>query len=215
MRTEYCPAARCFPGRRRNKGRRKYSRRYCRLDGWRSRASTRRIFARALIWHGIGRAVVNENLQLETHPEVFIAGDSAAAASASIRHVVAPVAIDHGGIAAVNIVHHMRNEPLDSYRFVSKGMLVSLGMNYAVVNVGGDSPERIFRVAFLERRASLQIGWLQENNCRLWWTGCSARFLLRDAAIVRPPKNCPYCQNFRHDAGRCYRPPCGILISIL
>ena len=142
----------------------------------------------------IGRAVVNENLQLETHPEVFIAGDSAAATSAADAPRVAPVAIDHGRIAALNIVHHMRNEPLESYRFVSKGMLVSLGMNYAVVNVGGIRLSGYFAWLFwnLVHLYKL-VGFKKQLQVAVDWL--LGAVFTRDAAIVRRPRKCPYCDN--------------------
>ncbi len=88
-----------------------------------------------------GRAQVNEYLQMENFPEVFVAGDSAVASSAAglpeNAPQVAPVAIAHGKIAARNLAHRERNEPLESYRYVSQGMLVSLGARDAVVSVGG------------------------------------------------------------------------------
>ena len=81
----------------------------------------------------IGRAQVNEFLQL--------AGSSRSLRNRRLRirsagpdaPRVAPVAIGEGEIAARNIAHLERNEPLESYKYVSQGMLVSLGMNDAVV----------------------------------------------------------------------------------
>src|SRR5207245_8404368 len=85
----------------------------------------------------IGRAMVNEHLQLEGHPEVFVIGDSCAAMTAKDAPRVAPVAIAQGRIAARNIAHRERNEALESYRYVSQGVLVSLGMNHAAVSIAG------------------------------------------------------------------------------
>jgi NADH dehydrogenase len=142
----------------------------------------------------IGRAIVNESLQLEAHPEVFIAGDSAAATSAMEAPRVGPVAIEHGRIAALNIVHHLRNQPLESYHFVSKGMLVSLGMNYAVVNVGGIrfsgyfawlfwNVVHLYKLVGFKKQVQVAVDWLL------------GAVFTRDAAIVRRPRNCPYCDN--------------------
>jgi NADH dehydrogenase len=141
----------------------------------------------------IGRAVTNEFLQLEGHPEVFVIGDSAAAASAADAPRVAPVAIGQGRIAAANIIHQLRGQPLESYKYVSQGMLISLGMNYAVVNVAG-------------LRFSGYFAWLFWNMIHLyklvglkkqiqvagdWLLGL---FFPRDAVIVRRPRNCRYCE---------------------
>jgi NADH dehydrogenase len=184
------PAARCIPGGVEIKG-------------------GETIFAEIIVWTAgvrahplveslpgphdrIGRAIVNESLQLDARPEVFVAGDSAAATTALDAPRVGPVAIEHGRIAALNIVHHLRNEPLESYRYVSKGMLVSLGMNYAVVNVGGIrfsgyfawlfwNIVHLYKLVGFKKQVQVAVDWLL------------GAVFTRDAAIVRPPRNCPYC----------------------
>jgi len=85
----------------------------------------------------IGRAVVNANLQLEAYPEIFVVGDSAGVVTAPDTPRVAPAAIQQGRIAARNVQHLWRGEPLESFDYNARGMLVSLGMNYAVVNIAG------------------------------------------------------------------------------
>ena len=74
--------------------------------------------------------------KLEGHPQVFVIGDSTAAVNAQEAPRVAPVAMEQGRVAALNIGHLRRGEPLETYEYASKGMLVSLGMNYAVVKIG-------------------------------------------------------------------------------
>ncbi len=140
----------------------------------------------------IGRAIVNENLQLEGHPEVFVAGDSAAATAAADAPRVAPVAIDHGRLAARNIAHIMRGEPLESYSYVPKGMLVSLGMNYAVVNIGGLRFSGYFAWLFWNAVHLYKlVGLKKQLQVAVDWT--LAEIFPRDAAIVRRPRHCPYC----------------------
>jgi NADH:quinone reductase (non-electrogenic) len=141
----------------------------------------------------IGRAVVNPYLQLENHPEIFVVGDSAGAVSAPEAPRVAPVAIDQGEIAARNIGHLWRGEPLETYEFASKGMLVSLGMNYAVVNVAG-----------IQIRG--YIAWLFWNAVHLYkLVGLKKQLQVagdwmlglvfpRDSAIVREPRRCKLCE---------------------
>src|SRR3984885_8907700 len=63
----------------------------------------------------IGRASVNEHLQLEDHPEVFVIGDSASSTLAPDAPRGAPVAITQGSIAARNIVHMELGGLLESY----------------------------------------------------------------------------------------------------
>jgi NADH:ubiquinone reductase (H+-translocating) len=142
----------------------------------------------------IGRAVVNESLQLEAHPEVFIAGDSAAATSAADAPRVAPVAIQHGKIAALNIIHHMYGQSLESYRYVSKGMLVSLGMDYAVVDVAGIRLSGYFAWLFWNMVHLYKlVGFKKQLQVAVDWL--LGAVFTRDAAIVRRPRNCPFCGN--------------------
>jgi len=140
----------------------------------------------------IGRAVVSEHLQLQGYPEVFVAGDSAAATEALEAPRVAPVAIDQGRVAARNIAHAMRNEPLESYRYVSKGMLVSLGMNYAVVNIGGLRFSGYFAWLFWNAVHLYKLAGLKKQlQVAVDWT--LGEIFPRDAAIIRRPRRCPYC----------------------
>jgi NADH:ubiquinone reductase (H+-translocating) len=145
----------------------------------------------------IGRAMVNEHLQLESHPEVFIAGDSAASAPASEAPRVAPVAITQGHLAAKNIAHALRREPLESYRYVSQGMLVSLGMNDAVVNIAGIrvhgylawlfwNAVHLYKLVGLKKQVQVALDWALGS------------LFPRDAVIVRRPRGCRLCGSGRH-----------------
>lgn len=139
-----------------------------------------------------GRAQVNEYLQMENYPEVFVAGDSAVAASESAAPQVAPVAIAHGKIAARNIAHCERNEPLESYRYVSQGMLVSLGARDAVVSVAGLqirgsfawlfwNAVHLYKLVSLKKQFQVAIDW------------SLGTIFPRDAALFRRPRACKLC----------------------
>jgi NADH dehydrogenase len=140
----------------------------------------------------IGRAAVNAHLQLENHPEVFVAGDSAAAVNALEAPRVAPVAIGQGSIAARNLGHLWRNEPLETYEYASKGLLVTLGMNYAVVNIAGIefsgyfawlfwNAVHLYKVVGLKKQVQVAVDWFL------------GLIFPRDAAIVRTPRRCKLC----------------------
>jgi len=140
----------------------------------------------------IGRAIVNEHLQLDAHPEVFVVGDSSAAITAKDAPRVAPVAIAHGRLAARNIAHRERAEPLESYRYVSQGALVSLGMNHAVVDIAGIkfsgyfawllwNAVHLFKLVGLKKQLQVAADWLL------------AVVFPRDASIVRRPRRCRLC----------------------
>ncbi len=142
----------------------------------------------------IGRAVVNAQLQLEGHPEVFIVGDSAAAVNSAQAPRVAPVAIEQGRVAARNIGHLWRGEALESYEYASKGMLVSLGMNYAVVNVAGIQVSGYFAWLFWNAVHLYKLVGLKKQLqvAGDWMLGL---IFPRDAAIVREPRRCNLCQD--------------------
>ena len=143
-----------------------------------------------------GRAVVNEYLQLEGHPEVFIAGDSCAAVTATDAPRVAPVAMEHGRIAARNIVALERGQPLASYKFVSRGTLVALGMNYAVVDFFGITFRGYFAWLFWNFVHLIKlVGFKKQVQVSLDWMLGS--LFPRDAAIIRRPRSCPLCEKPR------------------
>ena len=141
----------------------------------------------------IGRASVNEHLQLEDHPEVFVIGDSASSALAPDAPRVAPVAITQGTIAARNIVHMEHGGLLESYAYVSKGMLVSLGMNDAVVSVGGLRIHGFFAWLFWNAVHLFKlVGFKKQVQVALDW-GLGTLFP-RDAVIVRWQRVCKLCR---------------------
>lgn len=140
----------------------------------------------------IGRCIVNEHLQLEGYPDVFIVGDSSAAVTATEAPRVAPVAIEHGKIAARNIAQLARGGSLAGYRYEPMGMLVSLGMNYAVVSVGGLKFHGYFAWLFWNAVHLLKlVGFKKQLQVALDWM--LATVFPRDAAIVRRPRDCRLC----------------------
>jgi NADH dehydrogenase len=140
----------------------------------------------------IGRAVVNAHLQLEGHPEVFVIGDSAAAVNAQEAPRVAPVAIEQGRIASRNIGHLWRGEPLETYEYASKGMLISLGMNYAVVQIAGIQVSGYFAWLFWNAVHLYKLAGLKKQIqvAGDWMLGL---IFPRDSAIVRQPRRCKLC----------------------
>ena len=140
-----------------------------------------------------GRALVNEHLQMENYPEVFLAGDSAVAASEPGSPQVAPVAIAHGKIAARNVAYRERSEPLESYRYVSQGMLVSLGARDAVVSVAGIqihgsfawlfwNAVHLYKLVNLKKQFQVAVDW------------SLGTIFPRDAALFRRPRARKLCE---------------------
>lgn len=139
-----------------------------------------------------GRACVNEFLQLDNFPEVFMAGDSALVPETNAPQV-APVAIGHGKIAARNLAHRERNEPLESYRYISEGMLVSLGARDAVVSVAGFQIHGYFAWLFWNAVHLYKLVSLKKQfQVALDWS--LATVFPRDAAIIRRPRACKLCE---------------------
>jgi NADH dehydrogenase len=80
-----------------------------------------------------GRVVVNEDLSLPGHPEVFVIGDLAA-----VPRVpgVAPAAIQEGTHAAKNILRMIRGQPAQPFHYWDKGSLATIGRAAAVADFG-------------------------------------------------------------------------------
>src|SRR5207245_1534173 len=105
----------------------------------------------------IARVLVNERLQLEGHPEIFVVGDSAAAASAKDAPRVAPVAIAQGKLAARNIAHRARRAArrLPAHLAGGSGLL---GNELCRGGCCRAEVERLLCVVVLERGAPVQAG---------------------------------------------------------
>ena len=82
-----------------------------------------------------GRVVVEPDLSLPGHPEVFIVGDLAAVPHPSrpgYVPAVAPAANQEGRCAGDNIVHTLEGTPRRPFRYFDKGMLATIGRHKAV-----------------------------------------------------------------------------------
>src|SRR5579862_6208504 len=139
-----------------------------------------------------GRAMVSSFLELEGHPEVFVVGDGAASATALDAPQVAPVAIAQGNVAGRNVAAFLHGQPLEAYSYKAQGMLVSLGMNYAVLNVGGIQISGYFAWLFWNAVHLYKLVGLKKQLqvCGDWLLGL---IFARDASIVRRPQRCPIC----------------------
>jgi NADH dehydrogenase len=122
-----------------------------------------------------------------------VTGDSAAAATATGAPQVAPVAITQGGVAARNVAHFLRGEALESYTYKNEGMLVSLGMDYAVVSIGRLqfsgylawlfwNAVHLYKLVGLKKQVQVAMDWLMGT------------VFPRDASILRRPRRCKICE---------------------
>jgi len=85
-----------------------------------------------------GRAIVNADLTIPGHPEVFVIGDLAACRDAAGRLLpgLAPVAIQQGEYAAHAVMRSVRGEARAPFRYRDKGTMATIGRNAAVVDLG-------------------------------------------------------------------------------
>lgn len=84
-----------------------------------------------------GRVVVESDLSIRGHPEVFVIGDLAAVISDG-KPVpgVSPAAKQMGRTAAHNILHRIKGEKAEAFRYRDYGSLATIGRKSAVAMVG-------------------------------------------------------------------------------
>ena len=85
-----------------------------------------------------GRVLVQPDLTIPGHAEVFVIGDLAATRKDDGSPVpgVAPAAIQQGGHAARNIERAIEGQPLRAFHYNDKGSLATIGRAAAVAEVG-------------------------------------------------------------------------------
>ncbi|MBI2883165.1 MAG: NAD(P)/FAD-dependent oxidoreductase [Candidatus Methylomirabilis oxyfera] len=85
-----------------------------------------------------GRVLVEPDLSIPGHPEVFVIGDLAAFVHQGdcLLPGLAPVAIQQGRHAALNILRKCRGLPSEAFRYADRGSLATIGRTAAVANFG-------------------------------------------------------------------------------
>jgi len=85
-----------------------------------------------------GRVLVQPDLTVPGHPEVFVIGDLAAFLHQGGKALpgVAPVAIQQGRHAARNILRACQGRPLEPFHYIDKGSLATIGRAAAVADFG-------------------------------------------------------------------------------
>jgi NADH:quinone reductase (non-electrogenic) len=85
-----------------------------------------------------GRVMVNPDLSVPGHPEIFVVGDLAhAEQGGKMLPGVAPVAIQGGGYAANLIQKRLRGESVPPFHYVDRGTLAVIGRAAAVADIHG------------------------------------------------------------------------------
>src|SRR5436190_20441260 len=85
-----------------------------------------------------GRVLVNPDLSIAGHPEVFVIGDLAALKDehGKLLPGVAPVAMQEGTATAKNIQRDLERKPRQNFHYVDKGSLATIGRAAAVADFG-------------------------------------------------------------------------------
>ena len=85
-----------------------------------------------------GRVLVEPDLSIPGHPEVFVIGDLAAFLHQTGRPLpgLAPVAIQQGRHAAKNILRRCQGLPSEPFHYVDRGILATIGRAAAVADFG-------------------------------------------------------------------------------
>ena len=86
----------------------------------------------------VGRAIVEPDLSIPGHPEVFVPGDAGFSLQRNGRPVpgVAPAAAQQGRAVAESILRTLRGEPRLAFSYRNKGDLATLGRYKAIANFG-------------------------------------------------------------------------------
>jgi NADH:ubiquinone reductase (H+-translocating) len=86
-----------------------------------------------------GRVLVNPDLTIPGHPEIFVVGDMASLKDGRGRPLpgVAQVAMQQGAWAAANIVRAIEGKPARPFRYRDLGNMATIGRNSAVADIHG------------------------------------------------------------------------------
>jgi NADH dehydrogenase len=86
-----------------------------------------------------GRVIVNPDLSVPGHPNVFVAGDLAALNGKDGQQLpgVAQVGMQQGRAAAKNIMRRISGEPTRPFRYKDLGNMATIGRNRAVADIHG------------------------------------------------------------------------------
>ena len=85
-----------------------------------------------------GRVIVEADLSVKQHPDVFVIGDLAHSAHETGKPLpgTAPVAMQQGRYVARTILRDLRGEKREPFHFVDKGQMATIGRSRAILEIG-------------------------------------------------------------------------------
>ncbi len=85
-----------------------------------------------------GRILVSDDMSVEGHSEVFVAGDQAHFSDQDGKMLpgIAPVAMQQGKFLAKNILREIQGKARLSFKYRDKGQMAAIGRNRAIAEVG-------------------------------------------------------------------------------
>jgi NADH:ubiquinone reductase (H+-translocating) len=85
-----------------------------------------------------GRVVVNPDLTVPNHKNIFVIGDMASLKMENGASVpgVAPAAMQMAENAAANILRDLKNQPRVAFKYKDKGSMATIGRNKAIAEIG-------------------------------------------------------------------------------
>ncbi|MFA6916451.1 MAG: NAD(P)/FAD-dependent oxidoreductase [Parachlamydiales bacterium] len=121
----------------------------------------------------MGRAIVEHDLSVPGHPEVFVIGDAALTKSADGNPLpgIAPVAIQQGKYVAKIIASNTPSDQRQPFKYFDKGMMATIGKAKAIALVGSFGFSgffawlawgliHIFYLVSFENRSLVMMQWM-------------------------------------------------------
>lgn len=86
----------------------------------------------------IGRIIVEGDLSVPGHPEIFVGGDQACLLDKNGKALpgMAPVALQEGNFIGKTILRDLRGKVRKAFQYKDKGQMATIGKNRAIVEIG-------------------------------------------------------------------------------
>lgn len=87
---------------------------------------------------GQGRVIVEPDLSLKDHPNIFVAGDQANFSHQNNTPLpgLAPVALQQGRFIGKNIIRELKGKNRETFKYLDKGQMATIGKSKAIVKTG-------------------------------------------------------------------------------